>query len=512
MRNPMPIRSLLAAPSLLLAFALATAAASPTYVPSAITPPAPLREFRGVWVATVDNIDWPSRPGLTVAEQKQELTAILDRAAQLNLNAVIFQVRPACDAFYASGIEPWSPFLTGTMGRAPSPFYDPLAFAISEAHARGLELHAWFNPFRATHPASKSPISPDHVSRTHPGFVRRYGQYLWLDPGDPDAREYSLRVIMDVVTRYDIDGVHFDDYFYPYKDKDAAGRDIPFPDEESWRRYGVSSRLSRDDWRRENVNGFVSRVCQAIHTAKPWVKFGISPFGIWHTGNPPQVKGSSSYDMLYCDSRKWLANGWLDYCAPQLYWPVQSPEQSYPLLLQWWLQQNPRGLRVWPGLNAVKVGEGWRASEIVNQIRIERSLSANPGVILYSARVLMQNRDGLDNALYREFYSEPALVPSFPWLESHGPSRPGVMPPGSGKLLWKPDGADPVARWVVQTRVAGRWNTSLLPGRACGMPLTTALPDAVAITAIDRCGVAGPPAVLERTPGQTNGQWQIQTY
>src|SRR5688500_11537583 len=234
--------------------------------------PAVAREFRGAWVASVANIDWPSRPGLTSEQQQAELLALLDRAAQLRLNAVILQVRPAADALYASRLEPWSEYLTGEMGKAPVPFYDPLAFAVDEAHKRGLELHAWFNPFRARHASARSPVSADHVSRTRRTLVQQYGRSLWLDPGEPDARQYSLRVIMDVVRRYDIDGVHIDDYFYPYRERDGAGRIITFPDDPSWRRYRRSGgRLTRDDWRRRNVDLFVEAVYTAMKREKPLV-------------------------------------------------------------------------------------------------------------------------------------------------------------------------------------------------------------------------------------------------
>lgn len=258
-----------------------------SFVPSHATPPPPAREFRGAWVATVKNIDWPSKPGLSTAQQKAELLIILDRAAQLKLNAVLLQVRPACDALYASKLEPWSEYLTGKMGRAPSPFYDPLEFAVTEAHRRGLELHAWFNPFRARHNTGFSTLSKNHISRTHPEFVRTYGQQLWLDPGDKAARDYSQAVILDIVKRYDIDGAHMDDYFYPYAEKDKAGAVIDFPDWPSWNRYlAGGGKLSRGDWRRENVNGFVHRLHDEIKARKPWVKFGISPFGIWRPDQP----------------------------------------------------------------------------------------------------------------------------------------------------------------------------------------------------------------------------------
>ena len=257
------------------------------YGPVSVMPPPPAREFRGAWLVTVANKDWPSKPGLSVAEQKAELIGLLDRAVQLKLNAIIFQVRPSSDAVYASAIEPWSEYLTGTMGKAPQPFYDPLAFAIAEAHRRGLELHAWFNPFRALHPQGKSPVALNHISRTHPELVRRYGEQSWLDPGEPSVRAYVLRVVMDVVQRYDVDGVQFDDYFYPYPEKGAQGRELEFPDGATWQKFGLANGfLNRDDWRRANVNQFIQNVYQSIKALKPWAKFGISPFGIWRPMNP----------------------------------------------------------------------------------------------------------------------------------------------------------------------------------------------------------------------------------
>ena len=234
--------------SILTAFLLApllALAAEQDFTSNEIMPPPPAREFRAAWIATVGNSSWPSKPGLTTAQQKAELIAILDRAVALKLNAIIFQIRPACDALYQSSLEPWSEYLTGTMGRSPWPYYDPLTFAITEAHKRGLELHAWFNPFRAHHFQAKSPIAQNHVSRTQPQLVRSYGKYLWLDPGDPAVRDYSLRVVLDVLKRYDVDGIHFDDYFYPYKEKNSAGNEVDFPDDASWKKFGGSSGLTR---------------------------------------------------------------------------------------------------------------------------------------------------------------------------------------------------------------------------------------------------------------------------
>src|SRR5262245_6320823 len=240
-------------------------------------PPVP-REFRGVWVATVANIDWPSKKGLSAEQQKKELLAILDRAAELKLNAVVLQVRPMCDALYASELEPWSEYLTGTLGKGPDPLYDPLELAVREAHARGLELHAWFNPFRAHHPSATSAIPKLPIAKQRPDLAKPYGKHIWLNPTHKDAQDHSLRVVLDVVRRYDIDGIHIDDYFYPYKELGADNQPIPFPDDDTWQAYQKSGgKLARDDWRRDAINRFVERMYQETKAVKSWLKVGISP-------------------------------------------------------------------------------------------------------------------------------------------------------------------------------------------------------------------------------------------
>ena len=298
-----------------------------------ISAPPVAREFRAAWIATVANIDWPSKPGLSVTQQKAELISLLDHAAQLHLNAVFFQVRPVADALYASSNEPWSEYLTGVQGRSPG--YDPLALAVTEAHKRGLEIHAWFNPFRAAHPDSKSPPALNHVTRTHPEIIRHYGKQTWLDPGEPESQTRALNAVLDVVKRYDVDGIVFDDYFYPYPEKGWSGAPMDFPDDASWKKFGAQSGLARDDWRRANVNQFIQKVSQAIKAAKPQVQFGVSPFGIWRPGVPAGIspKALDAYGKLYADGRAWLANGWVDYLAPQLYWPIAQREESFPALL-----------------------------------------------------------------------------------------------------------------------------------------------------------------------------------
>ncbi len=398
-------------------------------LPSDSAPPPLPREFRGVWVATVANMDWPSRPGLPVAQQKDELLALLDRAAAVHLNAVIFQVRPAADALYASRYEPWSAVLTGTQGKAPSPFYDPLAFAVAEAHKRGLELHAWFNPYRARYRDDHRPAARSHVSRAMPRVVKRYGPYLWMDPGEPAVRDETIKVILDVVHRYDIDAVHLDDYFYPYPERDRRGRVIDFPDGPSWTRYvRGGGKLDRDDWRRQNVDLLVESLYREIKKAKPWVRFGISPFGIWRPGSPPAVTGFDSYGSLYADSRKWLAEGWLDYLTPQLYWRTAAPAQSYPQLLAWWAGQNAHGRHLWPGNADYKVtnsGERWRSSEIVGQIDLTRDQPGSDGNVHFNASALAASWDGLSGHLSDGPYAAPALPPASPWLSSGGPGTTG---------------------------------------------------------------------------------------
>jgi len=456
------------------------------------TPPEPKREFRGAWVATVANINWPSKPGLSVTSQKAELLAILDTAGENNLNAILLQVRPACDALYKSDLEPWSGYLTGTMGKAPSPAYDPLEFAVSAAHRRGLELHAWFNPFRALHHSSKSPIARNHISKTRPDLVHRYGGYLWLNPGEPAARQHSLKVIRDVVRRYDIDGVHFDDYFYPYPEKDARGGTLTFPDRAAWQKYGKG--LSRSDWRRKNVNTFVQQVQKAVHAEKPWVQFGISPFGIWRPGYPKQVRGLDAYNSLYADSRKWLQQGWVDYLVPQLYWTIDSTGQSFPVLLEWWEEQNPKNRHLWAGLNTVKVGESWSSSEILNQVKLTRQFGSH-GHIHYNISEFTRN-PGFAKQIRASAYPTVALPPASPWLDRTPPPRPklDVIKGSSSPATWTPGKGESAHRWLVQVKSGATWKTTVLTGSLHQHQLTPQA-DAIVVRAVDRCANLSPAAV-----------------
>ncbi len=469
-------------------------------------PPLPPREFRGVWVATVANIDWPSKPGLPVEEQQAELIALLDKAVQMHLNAVVFQVRPACDALYNSALEPWSEYLTGQQGKAPEPLYDPLDFAVAEAHKRGLELHAWFNPYRARHNEAKSPVAADHISKTRPDLVRNYAKFLWLDPGEPDVQDYTSQVVLDVVRRYDIDGIHMDDYFYPYRENDAKNHEIPFPDSASYHKYTQDGgTLNRDDWRRENVNLLVERLYKEIKAEKPWVKFGISPFGIWRPGSPAQIKGFDAYVQIYADSRKWLHNGWCDYFTPQLYWKIEQTPQSYPVLLNWWIGQNVQHRHLWPGNFTSRVGDesktAWPLHEIVYQVKTTRGHAGATGNVHFSMKAFLTNQGGITDGLAKSVYALPALVPASPWLGTTRMGRPEITrsedaTTGGSVLTLKPFGEDRVWLWCIQTFANGVWNTQVLPGTQTTFALSAdkaaPLPDAFAISEIDRLGNQGP--------------------
>jgi uncharacterized lipoprotein YddW (UPF0748 family) len=505
---------------LLLSFFVLTAfdtACGQTSVSSVQAPPPPppiRREFRGAWIASVANIDWPSVPGLSTREQQDELVALLDRAAALRLNAVILQVRPAADALYASQYEPWSEYLTGRMGKPPDPYYDPLEFAVSEAHKRGLELHAWFNPYRARHPSAKSPISASHISRTNPELVKKYGGHLWMDPGEPAVRRRTTQVMLDVVKRYDIDGVHVDDYFYPYKEKDRRGRNIDFPDAVSYRRYRNSGgRLGRDDWRRENVDSLIHQVYVGIKAIKPWVKFGISPFGTWRPGYPPEMGGKfDSYSELYGDSRKWVMNGWADYFTPQLYWPTDHPALSYSILLPWWVQQNQKGRHMWIGNYVDKVTgtpTGWPAQEMLDQIALTRAQNGATGNVYFSMRSLLYGRDGLPEKMAAGPYATRALVPASTWLDSVPPAAPVVRAgrdagTGASTFTLQPQGTEPTWLWVIRAHTGSDWSTEVAPGLQRFFMLPRAPggtePDAVSVSAVDRSGNESPAVVVVLTP------------
>jgi uncharacterized lipoprotein YddW (UPF0748 family) len=468
-------------------------------------PPAAPREFRAAWVSTVANIDWPSKSNLNAGQQQAEAIAILDRAKAMNLNAIVLQVRPSADAIYASEIEPWSEYLSGQQGRAPQPWYDPLKFWIAQAHARGLELHAWFNPYRARHATAKSPVAANHISKTSPAAVKQYGRSLWMDPGEEAASKQTLAVILDVVKRYDIDGIHIDDYFYPYPIEagggpegglDGAGGGKPeldFPDQPAWQRYLLGGgKLARPDWRRQNVNQLIEALYKGIHAEKSWVRFGISPFGLGRPDRrPPGIAGFSQYDKLYADAETWLDNGWLDYLSPQLYWPINQAPQAYGVLLDYWLAQNRLGRHIWPGLFTSRIGaatKGYTSDEIVQQIALTRTRPKAGGHVHFSIAALMEDRQGIADKLRAGEYAGPALVPATPWLGGKAPAAPKVdaRRVGSQVDLKFPAGmAEPL--YAIWSLHGAEWRFTTLPGAQTSCKLDGA--SAVVLSVVDRLGM-----------------------
>lgn len=386
---------------------------------------APKREFRGVWVATVANIDWPSRPGLSVDQQKQELIGILEMHKANGMNAIMLQVRPAADAFYAKSREPWSQWLMGRQGISPAPGYDPLAFAIKEAHFRGMELHAWFNPYRATMSANTM-VSFDHMTRKRPELFFTYGGKKQFDPGIPEVREYIVQVILDVVKGYDVDGIHFDDYFYPYP---ISGQRIN--DDITFSRYS-NGFTNVNDWRRNNVDLLIKMLDDSIHHHKKYVKFGISPFGIWKNRSEDTLgsatNGLSNYRELYADSRKWVKEGWVDYINPQIYFSFTRKAAPFATLVDWW-SDNTFGRHLYIGQGAYlmnqKMEAAWRLpNQIPDQVRYIRGNNRVQGSVYFSSKSFTNVARAAGDSLRNDLYKYPALPPQMPWLDDVMPNEP----------------------------------------------------------------------------------------
>ncbi|MFA7419655.1 MAG: family 10 glycosylhydrolase [Melioribacteraceae bacterium] len=380
----------------------------------------PKREFRGAWIATVTNIDWPVR-GASTSSQKQDLIRILDGLKQVNVNAVMFQVRPECDALYNSAIEPWSHWLTGVQGKAPNPFYDPLLFAIEEAHKRGMELHAWFNPYRVERVSGNYNTASNHVSKKHPEWIitkvtqttPTKVEAKILDPGLPQVRNYVLSVIMDVVKRYDIDAVHFDDYFY----LDGMGTE----DEKTYETYGGFTSLA--DWRRDNVNTLVQMISDSIKAVKPNVKWGISPRGIWRPGYPAGITGNDNYNSIYCDAMAWLRTQTIDYINPQLYWAFGGG-QDYGKLMPWWADSaGVHSRHMYVGHAVYRINNPFSANEVPRQIRLNRTDKDCQGSVLYNTTSTLNNLLGFYDSL-KTLYKYPALLPNMSWKDQVKPNIP----------------------------------------------------------------------------------------
>jgi len=480
--------------------------AVPVTPPPPLTVPAINREFRGLWVATVGNIDWPSSSGLGVSAQQAELITILNLAQTTGLNAIVLQVRAAGDALYQSSLEPWARSLTGTQGMDPA--WDPLTFAVREAHARGLELHAWFNPFRAANLSDTLRLAPLHLAQRRPDLTRRYCTQLWFDPAEDAVQNQAIAVIRDVVARYGVDAVHIDDFFYPYPDTRCPNLD--FPDSATFRRYQTGGGiLGRADWRRANVNRFVERMYTEVHQQRSSVRVGISPFGIWRPGNPAGIVGLDAFGSIYADSRLWLQQGWVDYFAPQLYWSIASTGQSFPALLTWWEQQNTRQRHLWPGLAAYRVADGtasaYNATEIAQQIDRSRQRTGSIGTLLYNTTSVRLDRGGLGTLLRTSTNTIPALPPATSWLDGTLPVAPGIavtVTASALQLQITDAGSKPLSWWLVRWRSGGTWFQRVVPftDRRVDVPprTLTADTDAIVVNAIDLVGNASPDAIWRK--------------
>ena len=373
-------------------------------------------EFRGVWIASVDNIDWPIKGMTDPQSQRDEFIKLLDMHKKNGMNAVIVQVRPAADAFYPSQYEPWSEWLTGKQGKPPSPYYDPLEFMIKEAHKRGMEFHAWCNPYRAEFKVGSSSIASNHPTKIHPEWFLVYGDKRYYNPANAEAQQFVVKVISDIVKRYDVDAIHMDDYFYPYR---ITGKE--FPDEADYRRS--NSKLNKEDWRRSNVDSVIRKLSIAIKKEKPWVQFGISPFSVWRN-NDKDVRGSdskagqSNYDDLYADILLWLKEKWIDYVAPQLYFEIGHDKVDYAKMLDWW-SKNSYGRNLYIGIGIYRAGSSsaWRnPNEIPNQIKLLRQYPNVQGSIFYTSKTFKTNPNGWNDSLRNNYFKIPAKTPVMDWL------------------------------------------------------------------------------------------------
>jgi uncharacterized lipoprotein YddW (UPF0748 family) len=376
----------------------------------------PFSEFRGVWMATVLNIDWPPA-NATSYQQKAEFIRQLDLHKRNGMNAVIVQVRPSGDAFFLSPYEPWSQWLTGIQGRSPVPFYDPLAFMIQEAHKRGMEFHAWINPYRAEFKIGQSSIATDHMLRKRPDWFLTYGTAKYFNPANKEVQQFVINVIKDIVRRYNIDGIHIDDYFYPY----PVGS-TPFPDDAAYNKSG--SWLSKGDWRRSNVDSIIKNINIAIKQIKPYVKFGVSPFSVWRnlkedTQGSESKAGITNFDDLYADVLLWLRKGWIDYVTPQLYREINDPLIAYEKMVDWWAAHSfGRHVYIGHGIyRAYEKNANWKnPNQLPNQIKILRGTPGIQGSVYFSSKSFDRNPNGWNDSLRNNYYHHPARVPDMPWL------------------------------------------------------------------------------------------------
>nr|WP_321408004.1 family 10 glycosylhydrolase [uncultured Carboxylicivirga sp.] len=390
----------------------------------------PKREMRAVWIATVANIDWPSRAGLTTDMQQEEMIELLDLAKEYHFNTVIFQIRPSTDAFYQSSFEPWSQWLTGKQGKAPDPFYDPLEFTIKECRKRGLDIHVWMNPYRAVFDTAKSSIAESNPVKSNPEWFVTYGSKAYFNPGLPETRNHVCNVVADILRRYEIDAIHFDDYFYPYR---ISGKD--FPDQQAFELYprGFSTN-EKENWRRDNVDLIIKQLHDTIKAVTPYVEFGISPFGVWRN-NDKDPRGSATkagqtnYDDLYADVLKWQQEGWIDYVTPQIYWPIGKKVADYAVLVDWW-DKNAFGCPLYIGhglyrLDAKSGEKAWQKSkEMDKQVKLLRKYENVEGSMFFSAKYMRTNPLGFKQRMQKKHYRYVALPPKNIRVTQIMPERP----------------------------------------------------------------------------------------
>ncbi|MFC2767210.1 MAG: glycoside hydrolase family 10 protein, partial [Prevotella sp.] len=385
------------------------------------------REFRGAWMQFVNGMYL----GKSTEQIQEMLLQQLNALQQDGANAIIFQVRGECDALYQSDIEPWSRYLTGVQGQPPSPYWDPLQWMIGQCHQRGMELHAWINPYRARM-KTPAPMAPNHILTTHPERAFEYGGLYVLNPGLKENREYILSVVADIVKRYDIDGIHIDDYFYPYPE---AGRAIP--DDREFKLYNNGIR-DREDWRRYNVDAFVKEMGERVHALKPWVKFGVSPFGIYRNKKNDPVNGSATnglqnYDDLYADILKWVNNGWIDYCVPQIYWEIGNKAADYQTLILWWNRYAAnRPLYIGEDVERTVRNvdpQNPQSHQLPAKYALHAACKNVKGTVLWYAKSVTQNPGNYETVLRTDYWRYPALPPLMPFLDDKAPKKPRKVKP-----------------------------------------------------------------------------------
>ena len=392
----------------------------------------PKREFRAAWIQSVNG----QFRGMPTEKLKQNLIGQLNSLQKAGINAIIFQVRPEADALYASRLEPWSRFLTGVQGKAPEPYWDPMQFMIDECHKRGMEFHAWINPYR-TKTTLKSELAPNHVYNIHPEWFVTYGDQLYFDPALPESRRHICMVVSDIVSRYDVDAVHMDDYFYPYPIK---GKD--FPDDASFARFGGGF-SNKGDWRRSNVNVLIKKLHETIREIKPWVKFGVSPFGIYRNESSDplgsKTKGLQNYDDLYADVLLWAREGWIDYNIPQIYWHIGHPVADYETLVKWWAR-NTENRPLFIGqsvMNTVQNADPKNPSinQLPRKMALQRAYQTIGGSCQWPASAVVENAGKYRDALIAEYHTYPALPPVFDFMDNEAPAKVRKMKP-----VWTEDG------------------------------------------------------------------------